>query len=179
MTEDPTADDVPVSGRPVASVTRRASRAAGPSSAETLAPSATILIRLMVGAVFLSEGIQKFLYPESVGAGRFADIGFPNPELLSQFVGSVEIVCGSLVVVGLFTRAAVIPLVAIMLVAIVTTKVPILLATDVGPFQVRQLSRYGPWSMAHESRTDFSMLMGSLFLLFVGAGRLSLDALRR
>lgn len=143
------------------------------------APAATVLIRIMVGAVFLAEGIQKFLYPAEVGAGRFARIGLPQPELVAPFVGSIEILCGTLVIVGLFTRLAAIPLLTIMAVAIATTKVPILLGHDLGPFQLRQLPYYGFWGFAHETRTDFSMLMGSLFLLIAGPGPLSLDARRR
>ncbi len=142
------------------------------------APAATVLIRIMVGAVFLTEGIQKFLYPAEVGAGRFAKIGIPQAELLGPFVGSVEIVCGTLVILGLFTRIAVVPLLGVMAVAFVTTKLPILLGQDLGPFQVRQLSYYGFWGFTHESRTDFSMVMGSLFLLLAGPGRLSLDERR-
>lgn len=125
-------------------------------------PSTIILIRLMVGAVFLSEGIQKFLFPEAVGVGRFIKIGIPAPEILAPFVGVVEIVCGLCILFGLFTRFAAVPLIINMLVAIATTKIPILL-------------QKGFWSMAHESRTDFSMLLGSIFLLIVGAGRFSLD----
>lgn len=142
---------------------------------DTTAPSATILIRIMVGAIFLSEGIQKFLFPDDVGAGRFAKIGIPNPDVMGPFVGAVEIICGTLVLLGFFTRVAVVPLLGVMLVALFTTKLPILLGHDLGPFQVRQLSHYGFWSMAHESRTDFSMVMGALFLLIVGAGPLSVD----
>jgi putative oxidoreductase len=142
------------------------------------APAATILIRVMVGAVFLSEGLQKFLYADYVGAGRFARIGIPAPELMGPLVGLVEIACGTLVLLGLFTRWAVVPLLGIMLVAFVTTKVPILLGQDLGPFRVRQLSYHGFWAFAHESRTDFSMVMGSLFLWMTGAGPLSLDARR-
>jgi uncharacterized membrane protein YphA (DoxX/SURF4 family) len=127
------------------------------------ATTAVVLIRLMVGAVFLSEGIQKFLFPADVGAGRFAKIGLPSPESLAPFVGTFEIVCGALVLLGLFTRLAVIPLLTIMGVALYTTKIPILLKS-------------GFWKMAHEARTDFSMVMGALFLLIVGAGAWSLDA---
>jgi putative oxidoreductase len=143
------------------------------------APAATILIRIMVGAVFLAEGFQKFLYPAAVGAGRFARIGIPQPELLAAVVGGVEILCGALVLTGLFTRAAVLPLLVIMAGAFVTTKLPILLGQDLGPFQLRQLPYYGFWGFAHESRTDFAMTLGSLFLLWVGPGPLSLDARRR
>ena len=126
------------------------------------APPATILIRLMVGGVFFSEGIQKFLDPAANGAGRFAKIGIPWPELTGPFVGVVEIVCGALLLVGLATRLAAIPLIVNMIVAILSTKVPILLG-------------HGFWSMAHESRTDFAMLLGALFLLLVGSGPYALD----
>lgn len=131
--------------------------------AETNVPSSVILIRLAVGSVFFSEGIQKFLFPAEIGAGRFAKIGLPWPELLGPFVGTFEIVCGVLVLLGLLTRLAVIPLIVVMLVAISSTKIPILMDR-------------GFWSMAHESRTDFAMLLGSIFLLIVGAGRLSVDS---
>jgi uncharacterized membrane protein YphA (DoxX/SURF4 family) len=129
----------------------------------TDAPAAVLLIRLLVGAVFLSEGIQKFLFPESVGGGRFTKIGIPSPEILAPFVGVVEISCGVLVLLGLLTRLAAVPLIIVMLVAIGTTKVPI-------------LRNDGFWKMAHEARTDWSMLLGSVFLLIVGAGLWSLDA---
>jgi putative oxidoreductase len=128
------------------------------------APRSVLLIRLMVGAVFLSEGIQKFLFPSEVGAVRFAKIGLPSPEVLGPLVGSFEIACGALVLIGFFTRLAVIPLLTIMMVAIYSTKIPILLKS-------------GFWKMAHDSRTDFSMFMGALFLLIVGAGAWSLDAI--
>lgn len=140
------------------------------------APAATILIRLMVGSVFLAEGVQKFLFPAEVGAGRFARIGIPNPEVMGPLVGVVESVFGLLVLLGFFTRVSVLPLLGVMTVALITTKLPILLGRDLGPFKVRQLPYYGFWGFAHESRTDLSMVLGSLFLLLVGPGRLSLDA---
>jgi uncharacterized membrane protein YphA (DoxX/SURF4 family) len=126
------------------------------------APAAVVLVRLLVGAVFLSEGIQKFLFADQLGAGRFATIGLPAPELLGPVVGTFEIVCGSLVLLGLVTRLAVVPLLVIMAVAIATTKWPM-------------LADRGFWTMAHEARTDWSMFLGSLFLLIVGAGRWSID----
>jgi uncharacterized membrane protein YphA (DoxX/SURF4 family) len=122
-----------------------------------------IIIRLMVGAVFISEGIQKLLYPDAVGAGRFEKIGIPSPEIVAPVVACFEVSCGTLVLVGAFTRLAVVPLIVIMLTAIATTKVPILM-------------EQGFWKMAHEARTDWSMLLGSIFLLVVGAGLWSLDA---
>ena len=128
----------------------------------TNAPDWTILIRVMVGAVFLSEGLQKFLFAAERGAGRFARIGLPLPDVLGPFVGSFEIACGALVLLGLATRLAAIPLITIMLVAIASTKLPI-------------LGDRGFWVMAHEARTDWSMLLGSAYLLIVGAGAWSLD----
>lgn len=121
-----------------------------------------MLIRLLVGLVFISEGIQKFLFPVSLGAGRFLKIGIPAPHLLAPFVGGVEILCGSLLVLGLLSRLAALPLLAVISVAIATTKLPMLFA---GNF----------WGMAHEARADYSMFMGLLFLLVVGAGSFSID----
>src|SRR5687767_432884 len=121
---------------------------------QTDASRATLLIRLMVGAVFLSEGIQKFLFPAELGAGRFARIGLPVPEFLATWVGFWEIAAGVLLLLGLLTRIAAIIMIIIMVVAIATTKLP-MLAND------------GFWTMAHESRTDFAMLLGSIFLLLV------------
>lgn len=127
------------------------------------APRAVILIRLAVGAVFLSEGIQKFLYPADLGVGRFVKIGIPAPQVMAPFVGVIEIVCGAMILLGLLTRLAAIPLIIDMLVAISTTKIPILLKS-------------GFWAMAHEARTDFAMLLGSIFLLITGACVWSMDA---
>jgi putative oxidoreductase len=139
-------------------------------------PDASILIRAMVGAVFLSEGLQKFVFPAELGVGRFAKIGFASPDLLAPFVACFEIGCGSLVMLGLVTRIAALPLIAIMVTAIVSTKLPILVGRDIGPFQLAPLPRTGFWAMAHEARADWSMLLGSLFLLIAGGGRWSLDA---
>jgi putative oxidoreductase len=131
--------------------------------------------RLMVGGIFLSEGIQKFLYPVELAAGRFAKIGLPWPEVMGPFVGGVEVVCGLLVLFGFLTRLAVVPLIITMCVALISIKVPILLGQEFLGFTLRPLPRYGFWSMMHESRNDLCMLLGSIFLLVVGAGRLSLD----
>ena len=122
----------------------------------------TILIRLMIGVVFLSEGVQKFLFPGELGAGRFAKIGLPSPEFLGSFVGSFEIICGILILIGLFTRFASIPILVIMLVAIAVTKSEVLV-------------QKGFWEMMHGSRTDWAMLLGSIFLIIKGGGRWSLD----
>jgi len=125
--------------------------------------AATVLIRLVVGAVFLTEGIQKFLFPAALGVGRFAKIGIPWPGVSAPFDAVFEIGCGVLVLLGLATRWAAIPLIIDMLVAIATTKLPM-------------LAKSGFWNMAHEARTDWSMLLGALFLLVVGGGAWSLDA---
>lgn len=133
------------------------------TSPVSTAPAAVFLVRLMVGGIFLSEGIQKFLFPDELGVGRFLKIGIPAPHVMAPFVGVIEISCGTLVLLGLLTRFAALPLIIDMLVAISTTKIPILLQD-------------GFWKMAHEARTDYAMLLGSLFLLIVGAGPWSCDA---
>ncbi|HTZ21439.1 MAG TPA: DoxX family protein [Opitutaceae bacterium] len=124
------------------------------------------LVRLMVGAVFLSEGVQKFLFADQLGVGRFAKIGFPAPQLLAPFVGGCETVFGALVIVGFCTRLAAVPLLAVISTAITTTKLPMLMHD-------------GFWKTAHEARTDYAMLLGLLFLLIVGGGGWSVDAQRR
>ena len=126
-------------------------------------PRAILFIRLMVGGVFFLEGIKKFLFTEQWGAGRFARIGIPAPGILGPFVGVVEIVCGFLILIGLLTRVASIPLIVNISVAIASTKIPILLKS-------------GFWPLEAEARTDYSMLMGLLFLLLAGAGSWSVDA---
>lgn len=122
----------------------------------------TIIIRLIVGGVFLSEGIQKLLFPAIRGAGRFEKIGLPSPEFFGSFVGIFEILCGALILLGLLTRLASIPLIIIMLVAIATTKTSI-------------LANEGIWELLHGSRTDWAMLLGSMFLLIKGGGNWSID----
>jgi putative oxidoreductase len=126
--------------------------------------AALIFVRCAVGAVFLSEGAQKFLFPNELGVGRFSRIGIPAPGFLAPFDGAFEILCGLLFLCGLFTRLAAVPMIINMLVAISSTKIPILV-------------KQGFWAMAHESRTDYVMLLGSIYLLMVGSGCWSLDRL--
>ena len=138
----------------------------------------TILVRFLVGLiVFLPEGIQKLAYPDVLGAGRFTKIGIPFPDIMGPFVGVVEVICGALIIIGLLTRLAAIPLIIIMIVALISTKLPILLGHDVGVFHLgANMNRTGFWSAMHESRADLTMLLGCIYLLIVGAGKWSLDA---
>ncbi len=133
-------------------------------AAASRAPGAALFVRLTVGGTFFLEGIKKFLFAAQWGAGRFEHIGIPAPQVLAPFVGFVEIVCGALVLAGLATRLAAIPLVGVISVAIASTKVPLLL-------------RSGFWPAEAEARTDVAMLCGLLFLVAAGAGAWSLDAL--
>src|SRR6202142_160500 len=123
---------------------------------------AILLIRVLVGWVFLSEGIQKFLFPDSLGLGRFVKIGIPWPQVMAPFVGVVEIVCGTLLLVGFLTRLASVPLLIDICVALYSTKIV-------------TFAKNGLWSTLHEARTDVSMLLGLIFLLLVGGGAWSLD----
>jgi uncharacterized membrane protein YphA (DoxX/SURF4 family) len=136
-------------------------------SSGALSPhKALICIRLAVGLIFLTQGILKYIDPH-LGVVRFTRIGFPAPGFTAYFVGAFEIVCGSLVALGLFTQAAAVPLLLIILTAIATTKIPEL-------FRANQ----GFWFMVSDGRTDFAMTMCLLFLLVAGAGPWSLDAWR-
>jgi len=126
------------------------------------AANSVVLIRILVGWVFLSEGIQKFLFPDALGVGRFVKIGIPWPQVMAPFVGVVEIVFGSLLLIGLFTRLATVPLIINISVAIYSTKIV-------------AFAKFGFWGTLHEARTDVSMLLGLIFLLLVGAGTWSVD----
>jgi putative oxidoreductase len=126
--------------------------------------------------VFIPEGIQKFLFASILGSGRFLQIGIPYPNILGPFIGVVEIACGILILFGLFTRLASLVLIFDMIVAIISTKIPILLGHDWWIFHVPALPRYGFWSMMHEIRPDITMLLGSIYLLIRGAGVWSFDA---
>ena len=116
-----------------------------------------LLLRVMVGWVFLTEGIQKFLFGGTLGAGRFAKIGIPFPHFSAPLVGALEIVCGAMLILGIATLCAVIPLLIDIGVAIVTTKWPL-------------MHREGFWAAMHEGRVDFCMLMGLLAIACLGAG---------
>jgi putative oxidoreductase len=141
----------------------------------------TILVRLSVGlAVFLPEGIQKLVFPDILGAGRFARIGIPFPDVMGPFVGVVEAACGLLIIIGLFTRLAATPLIIIMIVALISTKLPILLQHDVWIFHLASdIKRTGFWSVMHEARADLTMVLGCIYLAIVGAGPWSIDGLRK
>jgi putative oxidoreductase len=136
--------------------------------------AADLLVRAPVGAVFITSGIVKFLF-ENQGPGRFGKLGFPAPTDLAHFVGAVEIVGGCMIAIGLFTRIAAIPLVIDMLVAIATTKAPLLFGP--GPEPVAAIPKIGFWAFSYQSRLDITMLSACLYLAMVGAGLGSLDAL--
>jgi uncharacterized membrane protein YphA (DoxX/SURF4 family) len=122
-----------------------------------------ILIRIIIGLIFLSEGIQKFLFPDLLGTGRFERIGFSDPAFWAYFTATFEIICSSLILIGLLTKIAAFPLIIIMITAFVTTKWPI-------------LADKGFWALAHEYRTDFAMTMLLIYLLIYGSGSLSIDS---
>ena len=133
----------------------------GVSGGNTRTSLGLLLLRVMVGWVFLSEGIQKFLYPAARGAGRFHRIGIPFPHSSAPLVGGVEIVCGALLIAGLATGFAVALLLVDILVAVLSTKVPLLLRNDF-------------WAAMHQARTDICMLMGLIAIALLGAGGLTL-----
>ena len=129
--------------------------------------AAILLIRLAVGLIFVTQGILKYIDP-NMGVVRFARIGFPHPYFTAHFVGTFEVICGLLLLLGLWTRAAATPLLIVILTAITTTKVPEL-------FRVHQ----GVWYMVSDARTDFAMLCSLIFLILVGGGAWALDARRK
>jgi putative oxidoreductase len=141
------------------------------------APRSALIMRLMVGGVFLSEGILKFVYTNQ-GVGRFTKLGIPFPDLTATFVGGLEIVGGILLMAGLFTRVIAIPFIIEMVVAILTTKISLYLGTSPLPLPPA-LPKVGFWAVMHETRSDYAQILTSIFLLIVGPGSWSLDALVR
>jgi len=133
-----------------------------------------ILIRVIVGVVFLTEGILKFVYPGELGAGRFARIGLPFPHMLAPCVGAVEIAAGGALILGLYAGDAAILLLIVILTAIVTTKAPILLGHPLGRFAPAKLEHYGVLSFIHEARTDLAMLFGLVAILLDSGVKLGL-----
>jgi putative oxidoreductase len=121
-----------------------------------------IYARLITGLIFVSEGIMKYLFLEMLGPGRFAQIGFNHAIFWAYFTGAFEISCGFLVLSGLFTRLASIPLLIIMITAFITTKLPV-------------LATKGVWTFLHEYRTDFSLTVLLILLIIYGGGNWSLD----
>jgi putative oxidoreductase len=124
-----------------------------------------MLVRVMVGLVFLTEGILKFVRPEELGAGRFATIGLPFPQVLAPVVAGIEIVGGLAVMLGIYAGDAALALLAVIVMALVTTKLPILIGRPLGPFALTKLAHYGLASFLHEGRVDFCMLLGTVAVL--------------
>jgi putative oxidoreductase len=129
-------------------------------------PASIILIRLAVGLIFFTQGILKFTDP-GMGVNRFTRIGFPHPYFTAHFVGTFEIACGLLVLLGLWTRAVAVPLLIVILTAIATTKFPELARAN-----------QGFWYVVSDARTDFAMLCSLIFLIVTGGGAWSFDARR-
>jgi uncharacterized membrane protein YphA (DoxX/SURF4 family) len=141
------------------------------------APRSTLFMRLMAGGVFLSEGILKFVYPNQ-GVGRFTKLGIPMPGFTATFIGGFEIVGGILLIAGLLTRVIAIPFIVEMVVAILTTKIGLYLGTSPLPLPPAP-PKMGFWAVMHETRSDYAQILTSIFLLVVGPGSWSLDALLR
>ena len=138
------------------------------------APTATILLRLMAGGVFLSEGILKFVYTNQ-GVGRFTKLGLPAPEITANFIGTLEIVGGILLISGLLTRLIAVPFIIEMIVAMLSTKVSLFYGTSPLPLPPSP-PKMGIWGVLHEIRSDYAQIMVVIFLLIAGPGRWSLDA---
>jgi putative oxidoreductase len=138
-------------------------------------PSATILLRLMAGGVFLWEGVLKFVYSNQ-GVGRFTKIGIPAPSATATFVGVLEIVGGILLITGFLTRLISVPFIIEMLVAMLSTKIALYLGTSPLPLPPAP-PQVGFWAVLHEIRSDYAQIMTVIFLLITGPGRWSIDAL--
>ena len=133
-----------------------------------------ILIRIIVGLVFLTEGILKFTRPAELGVGRFAHIGLPFPHVLAPVAAVVEIAAGGALILNLYAGDAALLLLVVILTAIATTKIPILMGGHLGAFSAPKMDRYGVLSFIHEARTDLAMLFGLVAILLDSGMRISL-----
>src|SRR5580698_9668809 len=139
--------------------------------------SAILILRLMAGGVFFWEGILKFVYVNQ-GVGRFTKLGFAFPGTTAHFVATAEIIGGLLLLFGLFTRIVAFYFIIQMIVAVLTTKISLYLGTSPLPLPPA-LPKVGFWAVMHETRSDYAQILTSIFLLIVGPGSWSLDALLR
>ena len=130
----------------------------------TEGPRSILLVRIAVGLIFFTQGILKYIDP-NMGVVRFTRIGFPHPYFTAHFVGTFEVGCGLLLLLGLWTRLVSVPLLMVIATAIATTKVPELLHAN-----------QGFWYMVSDARTDFAMFCCLVFLILLGGGNWSLDA---
>ena len=118
-----------------------------------------LIARITIGGVFIESGWGKLHNLDKVIA-FFTELGIPAPQIQAPFVAGVELVCGGLVLAGLFTRLASIPLVCTMVVAILTAKKGDLTQfTDLFGF------------------IEFLYIVILLFLVVKGAGTFSVDRL--
>ena len=124
--------------------------------------SKIIFVRVIVGLIFISEGIQKYVVITMLGPEFFSGIGFRNPVFWAYFTGAFEMSCGLLILVGFLTRVASVPLLIIMMVAFVTTKLSL-------------LTTHGFLTFAHEYRIDFSLTILLVLLMIYGGGKWSFD----
>ena len=122
-----------------------------------------MLIRVYVGLIFIGEGVLKFVRPDALGPGRFIKAGIPAGAILANFDGLLEIGCGLLILVGLATRLATLPMIADMLGALAITKVPLLWGD--APLYPKE---GGFWDFFHEGRLEVAMLCGCVYLLIAG-----------
>ena len=77
--------------------------------------------RLTLGWIFLQSGWGKLHNIQKV-TDFFASLGIPAPQIQAPFAAFMEFACGALLLAGLLTRLASLPLIIIMIVAIVTAK---------------------------------------------------------
>ena len=138
-------------------------------------PTSIVLLRLMAGGVFLGEGVLKFVYTNQ-GVGRFTKLGFPAPHFTATADGWFEIIGGILLLSGFWTRLIALPFMIEMLVAMASTKIPLYLGTSPLPLPPVP-PQVGFWAVVHEIRSEYAQLLTCAFLLLVGPGRWSIDAL--
>lgn len=118
---------------------------------------APLLARIVIGAVFIQTGWLKLHHLGEV-TEFFRSLGIPAARIQAPFVAGVELVCGMLVLLGVFTRLSAIPLIGTMVVAILTAKMKAL----TGPLDLLGIQEF-----------DYIVMLTGLFIF--GPGAVSVD----
>ena len=121
-----------------------------------------ILIRIMMGLIFVLEGLQKILQPGTWGTERFVAIGMPWPQFIAPAVGGIETACGLALILNLYAGEAALILMMVSIGAVVSTRIPILMGQPFGPFHLPPAQPTGWLAFLHESRLDLAMFFSSL-----------------
>lgn len=123
--------------------------------------TARVILRLALGVVFFAHGWQKiFEYTIPGTQAAFAQMGVPAAQLVAPAIGFLELVGGAALILGLLIRPVAALLALDMLGALFLVHAPAGIFADKGGYEL-----------------VLALAAGAAALVFLGAGRFSIDAL--